>query len=91
MNESITCEEVLHLARHLHACMDEVVKSLQLLAAGADGAVLSECTTCDGDGGWWVTVPPQRAVGRIRCEHCEGTGVEPGPAVQRTLDVEEYL
>ena len=32
MNESITCEEVLHLARHLHACMDEVVKSLQLLA-----------------------------------------------------------
>jgi hypothetical protein len=40
MNESITCEEVLHLARHLHACMDEVVKSLQLLAAGADGAVL---------------------------------------------------
>lgn len=51
----------------------------------------SECTTCDGDGGWWVTVPPQRAVGRIRCEHCEGTGVEPGPAVQRALDVEEYL
>ena len=41
MNESITCEEVLHLARHLHACMDEVVKSLQLLAAGADGVVLS--------------------------------------------------
>lgn len=40
MNESITCEEVLHLARHLHACMDEVVKSLQLLAAGADGVVL---------------------------------------------------
>ena len=38
-----------------------------------------ECTTCDGDGGWWVTVPPQRAVGRIRCEHCEGTGVEPEP------------
>ena len=32
MNESITCEEVLHLARHLHACMDEVVKSLQLLS-----------------------------------------------------------
>jgi DnaJ-class molecular chaperone len=39
----------------------------------------SECTICEGGGGWWVTVPPQRAVGRIRCEHCEGTGVEPEP------------
>ena len=143
MNESITCEEVLHLARHLHACMDEVVKSLQLLAAGADGVVLPA-----GSAGAFRTLadyierPPSmaatkagitlrraaerleplnpapltthpratmndliaavnhqmaenwsenRAVGRIRCEHCEGTGVEPGPAVQRTLDVEEYL
>ena len=42
-------------------------------------------------GGWWQLEPSRTAVVYVHCEHCDGTGVEPGPAVQRTLDVEEYL
>ena len=50
-----------------------------------------ECAICEGGGGWWQLEPSRTAVVYVHCEHCDGTGIEPGPAVQRTLDVEEYL
>ena len=54
-------------------------------------STLVECTVCEGGGGWWQLEPSRTAVVYVHCEHCDGTGIEPDPAVQRTLDVEEYL
>lgn len=50
-----------------------------------------KCVICGGYGGWWVACGGYGDPYAETCQHCEGTGIEPGPAVQRTLDVEEYL
>ena len=50
-----------------------------------------ECTVCEGGGGWWVACGGYGDPYAETCQHCDGTGIEPDPAVQRTLDVEEYL
>jgi excinuclease UvrABC ATPase subunit len=39
----------------------------------------SECTICEGGGGWWQLEPSRTAVVYVHCEHCDGTGVEPEP------------
>ena len=50
-----------------------------------------ECTICEGGGGWFVVRSGYGDRYAETCQHCDGTGVEPGPGPQRTLDVEEYL
>ena len=48
MNESITCEEVLHLARHLHACMDALLERIAAEQATAKPTRLKKAVTADG-------------------------------------------
>ena len=53
-------------------------------------STVTECTMCDGERGGWIE-HGRPGLRWFPCTRCEGTGVEPGPGPQRTLDVEEYL
>ncbi len=41
------------------------------------------CAICEGGGGWWQLEPDADTWRLVECEHCDRTGIEPDPGVNR--------